>query len=180
MSSDEYMRRIIWAIQAPEISKSLEKEHGVSLRELGFDQLPSEEAFRFALLGFLSDKRTRLDAELDRLKPGPGRPRKNPLDQIDAKRAFTLWSFAHCLIATLSNEPVNFRSPVRIKTRDLIELAQTVEAHGETPTLFPNMTSFGALEQSVSRGRKVLQIDRHWVSENLLKILGLYSKNDGQ
>jgi hypothetical protein len=180
LADDEENQRIAWALQFPKKADLSGPKFAFLLSELGLDGLTGEDATRYLLLGFLNETLANLDSQLEKLKLGPGRPSKDILEQIDAKRAFKLWSFAHNLKATVRKQPVDYRAPVEMKTRDLISLAQAIEAEGQLPRLFPQTSSFTTLEQSVSRGRKVLGIDRLWQSENLLNILDENNAYDGQ
>ena len=79
-----------------------------------------------------------------------GRPRIR--FQINEKRAFYLWTIAQEL-------PEKQRA--KITNRKLIELAKTKPFHG----VFKRTTASSTIEQSISRGKKVLKIDKNWNSK---------------
>ena len=79
-----------------------------------------------------------------------GRPRVR--FQINEKRAFYLWTIAQEL-------PEKQRA--KITNRKLIELAKTKPFHG----VFKRTTASSTIEQSISRGKKVLKIDENWNSK---------------
>ena len=79
-----------------------------------------------------------------------GRPRVR--FQINEKRAFYLWTIAQEL-------PEKQRA--KITNRKLIELAKTKPFHG----VFKRTTASSTIEQSISRGKKVLKIDKNWNSK---------------
>ena len=79
-----------------------------------------------------------------------GRPRVR--FQINEKRAFYLWTIAQEL-------PEKQRA--KITNRKLIELAKTKPFHG----VFRSTTAASTIEQSISRGKKALKIDKNWNSK---------------
>ena len=79
-----------------------------------------------------------------------GRPRIR--FQINEKRAFYLWTIAQEL-------PEKQRA--KITNRKLIELAKTKPFHG----VVKRTTASSTIEQSISRGKKVLKIDKNWNSK---------------
>lgn len=90
-----------------------------------------------------------LDPKLSEKSKG-GRPRLK--FHVNEKRAYHLWSIAKEL-------PREQR--ISIKNRELIEIAKK----SPSSDLFTNMTSQATLEQSISRGKKTLKIDKHWNSK---------------
>ena len=121
---------------------------------LGFGA--STEAKRLALLGYYQEQIAILDRELEKHKPKRGRPSKDPLYSKDAMRAFMLWELSHNFVG------VDKR--VTISNRSLIDLAIQFENILNIPNnerVFPN----GNWEQSVSRGKKILEIDNNWQSK---------------
>ena len=79
-----------------------------------------------------------------------GRPRVR--FQINEKRAYYLW--------TIANE-LPKKQRTKITNRKLIELAKTKPFHG----VFRGTTAASTIEQSISRGKKALKIDKNWNSK---------------
>lgn len=78
--------------------------------------------------------------------------RKKLKYSIDERRTYCLWLLAN---------QVPPKQRAKITNRSLIEKAKTMPFGG----LFKNTTSQATLEQSVSRGKRALAIDREWNSE---------------
>lgn len=123
----------------------------------------SPDAVRWARLGRDYERWMQLEAELAKFKKGPGRPAEGVT--VDVRRAVALWWFAHGLAAHIRGEPRDSTKPAKITARELIRLAQIISAD---PALFPYRDN--TIEQSVSRGKKALGIDRHWLSETCDKL----------
>lgn len=71
---------------------------------------------------------------------------------VNEKRAFHLWS----IVKELPQE-----QRLSVTNRELIKIAKKTHS-GD---LFKIMTSQATLEQSISRGKKTLKIDKHWNSK---------------
>lgn len=119
----------------------------------------TDDARRWAWLGYMTEKRTRIDSLL---KPKRGRPRKPPIGSKDAWRAFRLWmvarEFSESERAALTN-------------RQLIQVVTAVEDYMNVPNGLRAFPKAGSHEQSVSRGKKALGIDSHWNSAVCEKIV---------
>ena len=116
--------------------------------------LNDEERHFYKLFGRLpSDTSTVPPIEIDTKRPQKnkgGRPTVR--FQINEKRAYYLWTIAKEL-------PENQRA--KITNRELIDLAKTKPFHD----VFGNKTQQTTIEQSISRGKKVLDIDTSWNSK---------------
>ena len=135
----------------------------------------SDEAIKYLVLGYLSERIQNLNSRLEKLKRAPGRPAKAQGHDIDTKRALALYDFAHCLVADIQKRERDYSKPAKISARELIKLAQLVSKDG----LFPKSTvDEGSLEQSVSRGRKKLGIGRYWIAPELVKNFSEFFSND--
>jgi hypothetical protein len=116
--------------------------------------LSEEELDFYKLVGRLPSEtlaeQTAKNKPMERPKSKGGRPKLK--FQINEKRAYYLWSIAKDL-------PESER--VKITNRKLIEIAKTKPFRG----FFQNTTSQSTVEQSISRGKKALKIDKHWNSK---------------
>ncbi|GAG18884.1 unnamed protein product, partial [marine sediment metagenome] len=126
----------------------------------------------WAMIGYLTDRLAELDAQTAKLKPRKGRPPKNPHDNIDANRARALWRIAHVIGALTQKSPHDPRRGVKITTRQLIQLAKDVVPASEG--LFEPYVTDTTIEQSVSRGRSILEIDDEWRSKVCEKEAGIF------
>ena len=136
---------------------------------LGFSTTP--EARRWATIGYLTERLAELDAQTAKHKQRKGRPSKGQYEDIGCERALRLWCLAHHIDAIVRKAAHNPRCGVKITTRELIQLAKIVEP---TPQrLFGTHIVDTTLEQSVSRGRTILEIDDEWRSEVCEKIAGI-------
>ena len=116
--------------------------------------LSEEERDFYTLTGRLpSEKSEDVKLEATRTKPPinkGGRPRKKY--HINERRAYCLWLIA---------KEMSVDERAKITNRKLIELAKKMSFRG----LFNDMTSQATLEQSISRGKRTLKIDKHWNSK---------------
>ena len=124
----------------------------------------SEDARRWALAGYREEHQ--INPETTMSKGGRPRKQRQSLEEVDEQRAFSLWWFIHGLAVKPRGTARNFSKPVKIKTRHAIELIQNVP---DAKALFPIIGEH-TLEQSVSRGKKKLGIDRGWLSETCEKL----------
>lgn len=118
----------------------------------------TKEATRWAWMGYNLEIILRIKRDLQRKR---GRPSKHPFATKDAFRAFTLWGLAQRL-------PCEARKS--ITNRILICLAMKVEGELSIPVSERAFPGAGNFEQSVSRGKKALEIDDTWKSEVCEKI----------
>lgn len=112
----------------------------------------TKQAIRWAYKGFLLESRERLESITHKTN---GRPRKSFFLKKDTVRVFVLWFM-------VKDWPQSKRA--KITNRDLISLAQKVSYSNTTQELFDESMSAN-IEQSVSRGRTALKIDKNWDSE---------------
>lgn len=118
----------------------------------------------YNLLKALAEKELgRFVDEFKRNKPVKrGAPPKHKYGNVDCQRAFQIWWLANNIKKALG-KPLHNGS---IKTRDLIHLAWKLRSKlPDFEKLFPIGTGqLETLEQSISRGRKILMIDDRWHS----------------
>ncbi|NKX42646.1 hypothetical protein HGG71_14420 [Rhodobacteraceae bacterium R_SAG2] len=118
----------------------------------------SPEARRLVVLGSLHERLFDIEA---RLKKKVGRPaHDDELLSIDAIRAMCCWDMAHVLGAIAAKEKgesYSRQKGVSISNRSVIGLVDLVDQGA--------YLSQATLEASVSRGKKVLKIDKLWRSE---------------
>lgn len=96
-----------------------------------------------------------------------GRPKKNPLGEIDCQRAYRCW-FAVRLYRELTGESRE------ISNREAIELARFFENHAGTPQddcVFLRMTKNETIEESVSRGKAKLGFSDSWTCKTCEELL---------
>lgn len=111
----------------------------------------TDEARRWAWIGYQTEMRAWIEATI---KKTPGRPpRDNEYDDIHCRRAEQLRLYAMMF--------VRLGKPVPSQ-RKLIELAKKWEAGSAPEDQYFRHSTDGALEQSVSRGKKRLEINRDW------------------
>lgn len=99
------------------------------------------------------DEPDRIKIEFDPKLSGKNKGGRPKLKfHVNEKRAYHLWS----IVKELPRE-----QRLSITNRELIEIAK------KTPSgdLFKIMTSQSTLEQSISRGKKTLKIDKNWNSK---------------
>ncbi|GAA6176969.1 hypothetical protein [Sulfitobacter pacificus] len=136
----------------------------------------SDQAIRLLILGYLSVEMNKIEVEREKLRNKPGRPKKPKGHDLDTLRALALFDFAHNLTAGIENREKDVDLPAKIKVRRMIELAQIANVKGDG--LFPKTTSASSLEQSVSKGKKKLGIDEHWLAPELGKNLFEFLSKD--
>ena len=111
----------------------------------------SATATRWAYKGYLSE----LSVEITAFKNRAGRKKLAQYDGVDCKRAYAIWWYLYQL------RYPNNRS---LKNRHLIEHMQRCGKYDKkVARLFPR--NHGRLESSVSRGKKLLEIDENWESK---------------
>lgn len=120
----------------------------------------TDEARRWAWLGYRYEM---LEAVKVRLKRKRGPPTKDAYLTLDAKRARYLWAFADTLTKGKGG---------KISSRALIQLAVEVAKSTANPELKRLFLVADNVEYSVSRGKKIMDIDAQWCSkvcEQLMK-----------
>lgn len=123
---------------------------------MGFGAMP--EATEYAYRGWIEKKK-----RAPRRKRG--RPKLQPGLNIDCIRAFAAWEMCQNLRRTMRRPNAN------IPVKELISAIQFVENRLDfrpEKRLFPGTTA--NLDQSVSRGKRNLGIDRQWNSETCEEI----------
>ncbi len=118
----------------------------------------SPESRRLVVLGSLQDRYAQIET---RLKKKVGRPaHENDLLSMDTVRAMCCWDMAHvvgAIAAKSKGRSYSRQGGVSISNRSVIALVDLVE---QGPYL-----SQSTVEASVSRGKKILKIDKRWRSE---------------
>ncbi|MEQ5828073.1 hypothetical protein J3456_11970 [Sulfitobacter sp. NFXS29] len=134
----------------------LSETYGVPLHILQATTTP--EAKRLVVLGSLQDRLAQIEL---RLKRKAGRPaHDDELMSVDAVRAMCCWDMAHvvgAIVAKKKGRSYSRKDGTSISNREVIGLVDLVE---QGPYL-----SQSTVEASVSRGKKILKIDRRWRSE---------------
>ena len=106
----------------------------------------SAEATRWAYKGFLAESKASKRA---------GRKKLAEHENIDCERAQIIWLYVHMFRNQLGTKP---------KNRHLISTMQRLgQTDKRIAKLFP--TSHARLESSVSRGKKLLEINENWESK---------------
>lgn len=130
----------------------------------------TKQAIRWAYLGMLQEDR----AILKRVFKKPlGRPKKHPYQGKDAIRAFAAWRMCGGLRDVL-DKPNGI-----ITNRELIRVISLLEDRLGVPRRERLFTAYESTnEQSLSRGKKTLEIDDNWNSKVCDKLLQEFSSND--
>lgn len=115
----------------------------------------SPQAKRWALIGYLVS--TAINSPIN----NRGRPTKGPLNSKDAYRAYVVWRIAQNLPPTTRKS---------ISNRELIRLATILETHLGIPNAERAFLEHATLEQSISRGKRILEISSDWESTVCEKI----------
>ena len=107
---------------------------------------------RWAYIGYLTELRQQIAS----IKKKAGRRQLEKYKSIDCLRALALWQYVQ-----LSYEE---KERDNLSNRQLINDLQNIEmSSGQASGLFSKMVN--SLEQSVSRGRSELKIDKYWNSK---------------
>ena len=121
----------------------------------------TKDATRWAYIGYCIERETERERIFNSLVgPKPkkfGRPKTySPLGSLQNRRAFALW-----LIVKNFNEAI----PDMLTTRHLIIIARNHPEYIEYASLRSLFPDNEDLEQSISRGKTALSIDRNWASD---------------
>ena len=110
----------------------------------------SAEAIRWAYKGFLAELH-----ENSKISKKAGRKKLAEHENIDCERTQIIWLYVHMFRNQLGTKP---------KNRHLISTMQRLgQTDKRIAKLFP--TSHARLESSVSRGKKLLEINENWESK---------------
>ena len=135
----------------------------------GMGTAPSKDAIRWAYIGFKIEQHLILKELLSSQSSNNGRPKKDgKLGPITNRRAFALWFMARHFFKG---------KPVKVTSGELIAMARNVPkelGREKYQKLFPLN---GALEQSVSRGKTALKINKNWQSKDCEKLYETLSQN---
>ncbi|WP_157440972.1 hypothetical protein [Aestuariivita boseongensis] len=96
------------------------------------------------------------EKELSRARGAIG-ARKRDFEQDDLVRALLLFYLAHSIARQAYKDKYDPSCAVQLSARKLIAIAQEFDS-----IYFPKSAKFRTLEQSVSRGRRELGIERGW------------------
>ena len=133
-----------------------------------------EDLSRWVIKGYYSEAIEKLENAIRGINSprSPGRPRKRKITQKSSARAFLLWMTVNKL------KPSDFTG--NLTNRSVINYAIKLEATGYWKTKYfdTQMTESRTIEQSVSRGKKELEIDSSWHSNVCEKIYqGLFAND---
>jgi len=177
--------------RAPEIDEKAQPIRGlldyISQTHL---QVDAEQIGLDAIIAAAKKRIHQLDQEIERLRPEyeKSKPKVGkPLGRwFDEGRAYSVWLLAHTLWARQNgwDGVVDFQRPKKASTRDLIALAKKtgwdlLPVRPGGANLF--LGEMATLEQSISRGRKKLNIGKDWQSaacEEIFRKLLEYRAND--
>ena len=173
MKSPKKVRGILDLLQVEE-NKVWEIDQG-SLNLTGvLKQASQEDLNRWIIKGYYAEAQEKLEKRIREINPPklPGRPQKRKITQKSSARAFLLW------MAVNKVTPSDF--PGILTNRSVINHATELEASGYWKTNYfdTKMTESRTIEQSVSRGKKELGIDKSWHSDVCEKIYqGLFAND---
>jgi hypothetical protein len=127
-------------------------EQAVTDLALGLGWGATDQARRWALIGLAMEERIML-------RRPAHRPKQDPLTHKDAIRAFAAWQMCWTIRTVLGNPKAN------ISNRELIRIIRLVENALGIPTSEKTFPEHGNIDASLSRGRKILEMDNDWNSE---------------
>ena len=133
-----------------------------------------EDLSRWVIKGYCSEALENFEKAIREINPPQllGRPQKRKLTQKSSARAFLLWMTVNKV------SPSDFTG--NLTNRSVINYAIKLEASGYWKTNYfdTQMTESRTIEQSVSRGKKELRIDKSWHSDVCEKIYqGLFAND---
>ncbi|WP_425084027.1 hypothetical protein [Ruegeria profundi] len=118
----------------------------------------TRQAIRWAYIGYCVEREHFIQCALTNPK---GRPAKDPLASKDAYRAFLLWKMVN---QTIGGTKLN------CSIGTLVSMAIAVEERLNLPMQARAFPPSGSYASSISRGKKILEIDSDWNSEICEKI----------
>ena len=128
----------------------------------------SEQAIRWAWVGRLIEMERAIEKSLKR---PAHRPRKQSYEKKDAWRAYLAWNMCWNVRRALG------APDGKISNRELIRCIRDVENKLQIPNDKRAFTSTDATcEQSLSRGKKLLEIDNNWNSEVCEKVSATFNQ----
>lgn len=136
----------------------------VEWEQLSVDYVPgmglgaTKQATRWAYIGYCMEMEQFIKSVLTKKR---GRPPKSELASIDARRAFLLWKMVN---QTFSDSRLN------CTVDTLINMVIAVEEHLKLPMRERAFPPGGSYASSISRGKKILEIDANWNSQVCEKI----------
>ena len=137
-------------------------------------QASQEDLIRWTIKGYYAEALENLEKAIREINPPqlPGRPKKRKITQKSSARAFLLWMTVNKI------NPSDFTG--NLTNRSVINHATELEASGYWKTNYfdTQMTESRTIEQSVSRGKQELEIDKSWHSDVCEKIYqGLFAND---
>ena len=166
MTSKRQVRGLLEVVEAEAKGEEWELAAQTLGDALGLGLGATEQAKRWALIGIEHE------AKMQLRRPAH-RPKKESITKIDSIRAFAAWQMCWHLRG-LANKP-----NARITNRELIRVIQIVEQEkslGAGERLFPE---HGNSEASLSRGKKILEIDGDWNSKVCEELNQSFTKTTG-
>lgn len=133
---------------------------------LGLGWGATDQARRWALIG------QAYEAQMKLRRPAH-RPKQDPLTHKDAIRAFAAWEMCWNLRKMVGNPKAHIANRELIRTIQFVEKKMSVAA-GEK--LFPER---GNPDASLSRGKKILEIDDDWNSKVCDEVQRSFTKTTG-
>jgi hypothetical protein len=166
MTSKKQVRGLLDVIEAEAQGEEWELAEQTLGDALGLGLGATEQAKRWALIGMEHE------AKMQSRRPAH-RPKKENITKIDSIRAFAAWHmFWH--LRGLANKP-----NAHITNRELIRVIQIVEQTKSLDAgerLFPER---GNSDASLSRGKKILEIDDNWNSKVCEELQQSFTKTTG-
>ncbi len=166
MTSKRQVRGLLDVFEAEAQGEEWELAEQALGNALGLGLGAVEQARRWALIGMEHE------AKIQARRPAH-RPKKENITKIDSIRAFAAWQMCWHLRG-LSNKP-----DAHITNRELIRVIQVIEQTESLDAgerLFPER---GNSDASLSRGKKILEIDGDWNSKVCEELQQSFTKTTG-
>ena len=198
MTGPRKVRGIFGAIEAEAGGDNWELEAPSADFMPGMGFGATKQATRWAFIGMCHERIRRLE-QLQRMERPAHRPSIDPIQSKDAARAFAAWHMCRdirALLAAKSRSPASQNRPGKMKrtakaafvakghgaeahftSRELVRLVQAAEDALRLPAherYFPRAQ--GSWDASVSRGKRILEIDDNWHSRVCEELLESFSK----
>jgi hypothetical protein len=133
---------------------------------LGLGWGASDQARRWALIG------QAYEAQMKLRRPAH-RPKQDPLTHTDAIRAFAAWQMCWNLRRRVGNPKAHISNRELIRAIQFVEITMSLDA---VERLFPERENPDA---SLSRGKKILGVDKDWNSKVCEEVQRSFTKTTG-